>query len=299
MQTLLRQLGFAADDRIVIIHPDDIGMCQATLPAYAELVEAGLVSSATTMAPCPWFPAVAAYCRAHPEVDMGVHLTLASEWDVYRWGPISTRDPASGLVDDEGYFDHGPRQVWERADVHAVEVEIRAQLDRALTAGIDVTHLDSHMDTLVHPRLVGAYARLAQERQLPALIVGLGRQQFLERGLDPQVADEAGRIADELDAAGLLLFADLRMPPLDDASDRLDVCKQIIDTLVPGLTLLRIHPAHDTPELRAMAPDWRCRVADYETFLNPDLHTYIRQAGVHVVGYRALRDQLREQPAGS
>src|SRR6478672_2855763 len=134
MHPLLQRLGFDADDRVVIIHPDDIGMCQATLPAYTDLLAFNLISSATTMVPCSWFPAVAAFCREHPNVDMGVHLTLASEWDVYRWGPISTRDPTSGLLDDDGYFHHWPHQVWAHADVPAVEHEIAAQLDRALAA---------------------------------------------------------------------------------------------------------------------------------------------------------------------
>jgi len=101
---VLRELGLGQADRAVVIHTDDIGMCQASLAALADLVDFGLVSCGATMVPCPWFPQVAAYCRGHPSVDLGVHLTLTSEWDSYRWGPISTRDPASGLIDDEGYF---------------------------------------------------------------------------------------------------------------------------------------------------------------------------------------------------
>ncbi len=165
------------------------------------------------MVPCPWFPAVAAYCQGHPALDMGVHLTLASEWKDYRWGPISTCDPASGLLDGHGYFHHGPSGVWQNATEAAVKQEITAQLDRALAVGIDVTYLDAHMDALVHPKLVRTYAELAQERQLPALIVGLNAANFLARGFDAATAAEAGRVAAELEAAGLLLFADLRMPP--------------------------------------------------------------------------------------
>ena len=100
----LKKLGFAADARVVIIHTDDIGMCQASVGAFRDLIDFGLISSAAVMVPCPWFPEVAALCRSRPGIDMGVHLTLNSEWDSYRWGPISTRDPASGLLDEEGYF---------------------------------------------------------------------------------------------------------------------------------------------------------------------------------------------------
>jgi predicted glycoside hydrolase/deacetylase ChbG (UPF0249 family) len=115
---LLKKPGLADDDRLVILHADDVGMCQASLTAFADLVEFGLVSSGATMVPCPWFPAVAAYCREHPGVDLGVHLTLTSEWDTYRWGPLSTRDPASGLLDGEGYFYRCSEGVQEHADPH-------------------------------------------------------------------------------------------------------------------------------------------------------------------------------------
>ena len=101
---VLRKLGLAESDRVAIIHTDDIGMCQASLAAFADLAGFGLVSSGATMVPCAWFPALADYCRRHPGVDMGVHTDLTCEWDTYRWGPLSTRDPASGLLDDEGYF---------------------------------------------------------------------------------------------------------------------------------------------------------------------------------------------------
>jgi len=293
MHPLLQRLGYDADDQIIIIHPDDIGMCQATLPAYTDLLAFGLISSATTMVPCPWFPTVAAFCQEHPEVDMGVHLTLASEWDAYRWGPISTRDPASGLLDAEGYFHHWPREVWATADPLAIEREITAQLDRALAAGIDVTHLDAHMDILVHPHFLPAYSALAQRYQLPFLAVGL--EERFQGHRDAELAAAATQMTHELREQQVLLFADLRMPPLDESEDRVTVCKHIIDTLVPGLTLLRIHPAHDTPELRAMAPDWRSRVADYEAFLSEELRDYVRRSGVHVIGYRTLRDGLRAE----
>src|SRR5215208_5950011 len=100
----LRRLGFADNDRVAIIHTDDIGMCQASVTAFAELAAFGLISSGAVMVPCGWFPAVAADSRANPGYDLGVHSTITCEWDVYRWGPISTCDSASGLIDAEGYF---------------------------------------------------------------------------------------------------------------------------------------------------------------------------------------------------
>ena len=125
----LKKMGFADDDRVVIFHADDIGMCRSANVAYQELIEAGPLSSGSVMVPCPWFPAAADYCRRHPQADMGVHLTLTCEWDGYRWGPLSTGDPASGLLDDEGYFDRSTAEAQDHAQPEAVTLEIKAQVE--------------------------------------------------------------------------------------------------------------------------------------------------------------------------
>src|SRR4030043_269782 len=145
---ILKKLGFANNDRLVIIHTDDIGMCHASVQAYSELVDFGLISSAATMVPCSWFPQVALFCRQNAKVDMGVHLTLTSEWNTYRWSPISTHRLESGLIDSEGYFHRRSEDVQTSGDPEAVQIELQAQLDRAISAGISITHLDTHMLTV-------------------------------------------------------------------------------------------------------------------------------------------------------
>ena len=124
---VLRRLGFTDHDRVAVVHADDVGMCQATLPAFAELLDFGLVTSGAVMVPCPWFPAAAAYCREHPQADVGVHSTLTSEWDPYRWGPVSTRDEASGLLDAEGYFPRSSQQVQSQGQPEAAQAELAWQ----------------------------------------------------------------------------------------------------------------------------------------------------------------------------
>src|SRR5689334_17257195 len=152
MNPVLKKLGFDPHDRVLIIHADDIGMCQATLPAYADLLEFGLVSSAAVMVPCPWFAQAAAFCREHSTVDVGVHLTVNCEWAGYRWGPISSCDRATGMLDEQGYFHASSAAVERLADPVAVALELRAQVERALQAGIDATHVDAHMGTVLLPR---------------------------------------------------------------------------------------------------------------------------------------------------
>src|SRR5689334_8557163 len=186
MNPALEKLGYGPEDRVVIIHADDIGMCEATLPALTELCDFGLVSSAAVMVPCPWFPAVAALCRAHPEIDMGVHLTVNSEWESYRWGPISTRDPATGLLDGDGYFHGWPPATLAQAQPAAVAAEMRAQVARAQAAGIEPTHVDSHMGTVLRPPFLADYGAVAEEQRLPLLFVGGHAERLRAAGLSPE-----------------------------------------------------------------------------------------------------------------
>jgi predicted glycoside hydrolase/deacetylase ChbG (UPF0249 family) len=294
---VLRKLGFADDDRVVIIHADDIGMCQATVSAFADLVDFGLISCGAVMVPCPWFPQVAAYCRQHPLVDLGVHLTLTSEWNGYRWGPISTRDLASGLIDPEGYFYRRSEQVQEHGGNAAVPLELQAQVDRALAAGIDVTHVDTHMGAVATVKFIPTYVQLAARHRLPMLMLRLDEAGWREVGLDGESAAFATQLVQQLEAQGLPLLDKLVGLPLDRPVDRAELVKETFDALLPGLTHVIIHPAQDTPELRAITPDWPSRVADYEAFTSQELRDHIRDSGVQVVGYRALRELVRSGAA--
>jgi len=290
----LRKLGFADDDRVVIIHADDVGMCQATVPAIAELFEFGLVSSAAVMVPCPWFLEAASTFREHPEADVGVHLTLTCEWDTYRWGPISTRDPASGLLDSEGYFYRLSEQVQEHGDPDAVKVELQAQLERALAAGIDVTHVDTHMGTVAHPAYIPAYVQLALEHGLPVMVPRLDEAGWQELGMDAATAAFATQFVQQLEDQGLPLLDHLVALPLDQPKDRVELAKETLDSLEPGVTHFIIHPAQDTPELRAITPtSWPSRVADYQAFTSSELRDHVKDSGIHVIGYRALRELMR------
>ena len=286
---VLKKLGFAKDDRVAILHADDVGMCQASLAAFADLVDFGLLSSGATMVPCPWFPAVAAYCRQQPGVDLGVHLTLTSEWDSYRWGPLSTRDPASGLLDQEGYFHRRSEGAQAHADAAAVQREMEAQVSRALAGGIDVTHVDTHMGTVAHPKFVYGYVQLALQHRLPPMIPRLDEAGWRAFGMDGEMATLAAQFVGQLEAQGVPLLDHVVALPLDEEpGDRLALAKQTLDGLPPGLTHFILHPATDAPELRAITRAWRSRVADYETFRSEALRDHVRAAGIQVIGYRAL-----------
>jgi predicted glycoside hydrolase/deacetylase ChbG (UPF0249 family) len=292
---ILKMLGFADDDRLVIFHADDVGMCQASLAAYADLVQAGLVLAASTMVPCPWFPAVAAFCRDHAQdnLDLGVHLTLTSEFEACRWGPISTCDPSSGLIDQEGYFFAETEAVFTHGEPDAVQREIQAQVQRALDAGIDVTHVDTHMGSVVHPKFIPAYLQLAFQHGIPPFLLRKDEAGLQELGIAHEPAALLVNQLQALEAQGLPLLDDFQVMPLEQPENRLEQLKRALATLPPGITYLIFHPAKDTPELRSITPDWRGRVADYEAFLSEAVEVLIKEAGVHVIGWRLLRDLMR------
>ncbi len=285
----LKKLGLSQTDRIAIIHTDDIGMCQASVTAFAELNAAGIISSGAVMVPCPWFSAAATYCRQHPQADMGVHLTITSEWDAFRWGPISTRDAASGLVDDEGYFYRGYPDAIERGDADAVAIEFEAQVMRAKQAGIEPTHMDSHMGTALQPKFISAYVQTAMRHKLPVMIprdVAAVTQDF-ERIKVGQ------KLVAMLDSEGVPMVDYVVGSDLGNHTDKLDEMKRKASELKPGITHFLMHPSHDTPELRTICSDWRARVADFETFMREEFREHLQSIGVQVIGYKTLRELYR------
>jgi predicted glycoside hydrolase/deacetylase ChbG (UPF0249 family) len=166
----MKKLGLSAGDRAAIVHVDDVGMCLSSIDAFFELYDFGTISSGALMAPCPWFPAAAARCAARPDVDIGIHATLTSEWKGYRWGPVSTRDPASGLLDAEGYFPHGCEEVQANGKPDAAMRELAVQAAMVYAAGIDPTHIETHMCAVAHKKFMEAYVAQAIHTQDSAML---------------------------------------------------------------------------------------------------------------------------------
>ncbi len=284
----LRELGFAIGDRVVVVHADDVGMCDATVDALLALAgRGGLISSASLMVPCPGFAVAAARCRDRVELDLGVHLTLTSEWEDLRWGPVDEIGGCSGLVDEAGCF-HRHQDCWIAVDAAAAQRELAAQVDLALAAGLDVTHLDPHMCATLHPALIDGYGELGRAHGIPVLAA---------REAGWRVALGETRIA-AWERRGLPIFDELVQLPLDGpVRDRLGLTMRILDALPAGLTYVIAHPATDTPELRRVAADWRHRVADFEVLGDERLIRHAAAAGIEVIGWRPLRDAMRTREA--
>ncbi len=183
--TFAERLGWPAGTKVVIFHVDDAGMSHDSNMGATKAIEEGVATSTSIMMPCPWVPEFAAYLKTHPNIDAGLHLTLTSEWNNYRWGAVAGKSAVAGLVDQHGYLWRSVPDVVAHATADEVETEIRAQVDKALSIGIEPTHLDAHMGTCFHPQFVDRYMKVGIEKKIPILIFG-GHMQH--------IGDEVGQL---------------------------------------------------------------------------------------------------------
>lgn len=291
----LKKLGFSDNDRAVVIHTDDIGMCHASVQAFKDLWAFGTITSGAVMVPCPWFPSVAQMCRENPEVDMGVHATLNAEWEAYRWSPLSTRDQASGLLDADGYFHQWHQAVYDNARADSVEAEVNAQIERALAAGIDVTHVDSHMGTIMSPLFIQSYIQAAASRQLPSMLPRLDAKGVDIMGISENERNAYEPIMHMLLASGVLMLEGILSMPLDEPHSevQMEIAKHLLGDLPVGITHFVLHPSIDTAELRSIALDWESRVANYNIFMSDELKGFIESEDIKLIGYRQIRNAMR------
>lgn len=296
----LLRMGYSPTDSVVIIHADDLGMCHAANAAFKKMLDFGWVRCGSVMVPCPWFLELAALATSRPEADVGVHLTLNSEWASYRWPPISTCDPSSGLIDEQGYLPRTVEEVHERLVLEAAAAEMRAQVKRALEAGIDVTHIDTHMGTVAHSQLFPAYITLALEFKIPFMTARFTPEDLEGRGMDPALGEGIEGQYAQLEEAGVPLVDHLAALELDHSSELLPQYQRVFELLKPGLTHLVVHPCAPGFDMEAISQSAADRIADYRMLVSEELRAYAVEAGVKVIGYRELRGLMREQdPQGN
>jgi predicted glycoside hydrolase/deacetylase ChbG (UPF0249 family) len=275
MPTVAERLGHPPDAKLLILNCADLGFCHASSVGVYDSLREGIGTSASLIVPAPWAREAASRFRGE---DIGVRLTLNAEHDLYRWGPITN---APSLLDGDGGFPRTVGDVWDHADLDEVRRECRAQLERAVLWGFDISHLDAHLDALVlRPEFFDIYLELAVDFGLPL--------RLLSAEAEPNVGFPVRQLA----AAEGVLFAD-RFPTLPAMGSR-QAFLDLVATLEPGITELTLHPAIDTPELRAITSDWRQRVSDHVLLVaDRGLDRLIAEAGVTLIGYRPLHDAMR------
>jgi chitin disaccharide deacetylase len=275
----------ASRRRLLIIHADDLGLAHSVNEATFLALETGCISSASVMIPCPTLPEVAACLRSHPEFDIGIHLTLTSEWSSYRWGPVAPKSRVPSLLDSSGYFWTDSKLAVPRCKVEEVEYELRAQVERALELGIHPTHLDTHMLMLFEtPKLFLSLVKVAREYKLPFLAVRIAE------------APEEVRVA--IHEQDIVLDYLLRVHKTVAPDEWATWYAQAVTGLEPGLTQLTVHLGYDNAELRALAGDrtdfgsaWRQR--DLQVVSSTEFRELILQKEIKVVDWKGLQEGIR------
>jgi len=280
-KTVAERLGYPRDAKLLILHADDLGFAHSADAASFDALDKGAISSASIMIPTPWITEVAAYARAHPDADLGLHLTLTSEWETYRWGPTASRDAVPSLLDPDGTLPNEDSIVARRANAADVERELRAQIDRALALGIRPTHVDSHMGALfTTPALLAAYVKVAHNYHLP----------FLAMKTDPFGGGQPMPLA----PTDIPLDAVIVASPDIPREKWKDFYLNAIANLKPGITEIIVHLGHDDAELQAVTVNhepygsaWRQR--DYEVVNSPEFKKALKDNNVIVIKWKDLK----------
>jgi predicted glycoside hydrolase/deacetylase ChbG (UPF0249 family) len=284
-KTIAERLGYPADSKLLIIHADDLAVAHSEDAASFDALDQRAVTSASIMIPCPWLLEVAAYAKAHPDADLGLHLTLTSEWKNYRWGPVASKDQVPSLLGATGYLYPDTPQAVGALKPAEVEREIRAQIDRAIALGIHPTHVDSHMGTLFsRPDLFAIYVKVAHEYKLPFLAF-----------IAPDTPTALSSVLSDKDVLlNSVVIADPSIRPADWKTFYLNAIKN----LKPGVTEIIVHLGHDDAELQAITLDhadygaaWRQR--DYDVVTSPEFKQALAENHVIPIQWKDLKKLLQ------
>ncbi|MEZ4811383.1 MAG: polysaccharide deacetylase family protein [Allomuricauda sp.] len=278
-ETIQERLGYSADAKLLIIHADDVGVIHSVNQATFKAFESGSVNSASIMVPTPWLTEVAEYAKTHPNHDMGIHLTLTSEWKLLKWGSVASASDVPSLLDANGYFYDNCDELWENANIDEVELELRAQIDKAIAMGIHPTHLDSHMGCSfsTDPRYYDLYLKLAKDYGIPAMVEYQNLQPDTKESLKPTL------IIDHRFSAG---------PGAYDTS-MAKFYANTLRNLVPGVNVMTIHCSYDNMESQGMSferiywgANWRQQ--DFDFFTSEECARILEEENIHLVTWKEL-----------
>jgi len=297
--TYAEKLGWKPADRVVIFHCDDAGMSHSSNLGAIEGMEKGLVNSVSIMMPCSWVPEFAKYLEKHPQVDSGLHLTLTSEWDLYRWAPVAGKAAVPGLADKEGCLWDNVPLVVQHASADEVEKEIRAQIDRAQSMGISITHLDSHMGTLFAKKdYFERLVKVASEKKIPILAVG-GHMTLVTKG-NPESVQVLKGFSDIIWNAGLPVIDDIFAETYDwKTQNKTALYADLLKNLKPGITEIIMHCTRPTEEFSVITDSTDTRLGDLNAMLDPALKKVMKDEGILTTTWRELKERRDKLPAAT
>ena len=286
-KTIQERLGYSKDTKLLIIHADDLGVAQSENAASMYAMEKGAVTSGSIMMPCPWMVDIAAYARAHPNADLGLHLTLTSEWQYYKWGGVAMPAKTGSLLNNDGFLYSGLDSLYKFARTEEVETEIRAQIERARQFGIDPTHFDAHMGCLfARPDYLLILIKLGREYRVPVLLNRNAFKLMYNIDLDKFISDKE-----------VLVDNVMMLQPNDYKAGTVQYYTKTLQSMLPGLNCILLHAAYDNDEMKAVTinhPDYGAawRQADLDFFTSTACRDLLQQQHIKLITWKEIRDKL-------
>ena len=285
-KNLAELLGYPRDSKLLIIHADDMGLSHSVNTACIKAFDNKGITSGSIMVPCPWSPEIAAYVKDHPGMDVGIHLTMTAEWDLYKWGGIAPADQISSLLDKNNYFYPSVEALGKAAKAIEAEKELRAQIDRAIASGVEPTHLDTHMGSVMaNPELVKIYLSLSDTYHLPVLFPRAYLSWF-----PPEMAKA-------MESKIFLLDNLFMLEPKMITGKWIDAYKKGIETMKPGLNEMIVHLAIDNDEMQAISKGhddygsaWRQH--DLDLVSSAEFKDLLKTNHIILIGWRQIRDLM-------
>ncbi len=289
------RLGYPAGKKVIMLHADDAGMCEEANIATKDILLAGHIQSAAAMPPCPYFEDMIDWAKEHPDIDVGLHLTLTSEWKTYRWPSVSPVEEVPGLIDDEGMLWRSVPEVVQHATPEEVAKEVRAQIEKSLALGYRPDHIDTHMGTLYgHPEFAKAFLQIAMEYNIPANAIDMSDS------LVVKYYREAGYpITEEM----IEYMNDYTLPKLDNFTsapnaktyeEKVQAFKDLIKSLRPGLTEIIFHPSVPSENLKSITGSWQQRNWEAKMFSDPDLKQFFVDEGIIFTSWKEIMQRFEK-----
>jgi predicted glycoside hydrolase/deacetylase ChbG (UPF0249 family) len=285
-KNLAELLGYPKDSKLLIIHADDMGLSHSVNTACIEAFDNKAITSGSIMMPCPWALEMSTYLKDHPGLDVGIHLTLTAEWNLYKWGGLTSSDQISSLLDKNGYFYSTVEALGQVAKGEEAAKELRAQIDRAIALGVEPTHIDTHMGSVMaNPELIKVYLELSDEYHLPILFP----RSYLGM-LPPDVAKM-------LDSKIYLLDNLFMLEPEMISGKWIDPYVKAVGEMKPGLNDIIVHLAVDNPEMQAITKGhddygsaWRQN--DLDMVLSDEFKDILKRNNIILITWRQIKDVM-------
>ena len=276
MTSLARALGHSDDDRLLILSADLMGSTYAATAAGLNALRDGCATTATLMMPGPWARHAADHLTNADDLDVGIHLTLNAELDTFRWAPLTH---APSLLDGDGGFPRTPEDLWDHADIDEVRRECRAQVERAISWGVEPTHLTTHLLAMQQrPEFFDVLLGVAVEAELPIRLESGDAETAAGFPFRRLAAEEGVSMPDHF----RLIRGGTRAH-----------LEAVLADLAPGVTEVAFAPALAAEEIRAIDPAAAGRFDDLAVLTDRELRARLEGLGVTLIGYRALCDAQR------